>query len=286
MDGHAHVVRPVVNPDLAPRIQRWLLRLIARRIRPARKLLIERPGPIALVICILGAFTNRLADPWLLAVAASACFTFAVRREIPEGGLRRRRQDFVEPSDLNDASVQRLLATQTAIETVLTSEVYRTRQLDSPICDADLRQHEWEIACRLRGITRQRVEHAADQSGGVPGPRSAAVLAAHARAIAIAEDATIRRIQQLRSFANEVRASDLALQDLRMAERLTLRNHKYLALVAESEADNYAISLLTHITEDAALARNAYQEALDRALLAAGPLELALPEPPVDGLPN
>jgi hypothetical protein len=240
--------------------------------------MIERVGPVALAACILGAFVNGLTDPSLLIVAACACATYAVRREVRFAGLRRFRRSFVEQSDLDDVSARRLQAVQLAVDTVCASEVYRTGRLDSPVCAAHLRQHEWEIAGRLLEITKRRAEYAANRSQGVPGPRTAAVLEGHARAIAIAQNATTHRVEELQRFASEVRASDLALEDLRQAEKLALRNDRYLDLVAATAADEHAITELTHLTDDAAQARDAYQAALDRAMRAASPLALSLPD--------
>ncbi|HEY3902999.1 MAG TPA: hypothetical protein VGM14_03685 [Streptosporangiaceae bacterium] len=278
MNIDVHAVRPVVDPALGLRTQRWVRRLIVRKTWPASKLMIERVGPVALAACILGAFVNGLTDPSLLIVAACACATYAVRREVRFAGLRRFRRSFVEQSDLDDVSARRLQAVQLAVDTVCASEVYRTGRLDSPVCAAHLRQHEWEIAGRLLEITKRRAEYAANRSQGVPGPRTAAVLEGHARAITIAQNATTHRVEELQRFASEVRASDLALEDLRQAEKLALRNDRYLDLVAATAADEHAITELTHLTDDAAQARDAYQAALDRAMRAASPLALSLPD--------
>jgi len=277
MNTDVRAVRPVVDPALGPRTNRWVLRLIARKAWPADKLLIEYLGPVVLTICVLGAWVNGLADPWLLAVAASAGATFVVRREVRSAGLRRFRRSFVAQFDLDDPGSQRLRAAQDAIETVCTSEVYRTGTLDSPVREADLKRHEWEIASRFLDITRRRSEYAANRSEGVPGPHTAAVLEGHARAIIIAQDATSRRVEELQRFANEVRACDLALEDLCQAEKLSLGNDRYLELVAKSTVDEHAIAELARCSEDAGYARDAYLAAMDRVRLAAGPL--VLPQP-------
>jgi hypothetical protein len=253
-------------------------RLIARKNWPGDKLVIERAGPVALVICILGALLNGLTDPWLVTVAALAVATVAVRREVRGAGLRRFRRSFVEPSDLDVLSAQRLRAAQDAIDAVCASEVYQTGRLDSPIRASHLRQHEWEMARRLADISSHRAEYTASRSEGVPGPHTAAVLVGHRRAIDIALDAATRRVEELQRFAGEVRTSDLALEDLRRAEKLALRNDRYLDLVAATAADEHAITELTQLTDDAARARDAYTEALDRAMLAASPLTLSLPD--------
>jgi hypothetical protein len=271
-------VHPVVDPALGPRTQRWVRRLIARKNWPADRLVIERVGPVGLVICLLGAFVSGLSDPWLVAVAGSAVVTFVVRREVRGAGLRRFRRSFVEPSDLDVLGAQRLQAVQAAIDAVCGSEVYQTGRLDSPVRAAHLRQHEWEMARRLCDISRRRAEYTTSRSEGIPGPHTAAVLVGHRRAIDIAQDAATRRVRELQRFASEVRASDLALEDLRKAEALALRNDRYLDLVAATAADEHAITELTRLTDDAARARDAYTEALDRAMLAAGPLTLSLPD--------
>jgi hypothetical protein len=278
MDEAVHAVRPVVDPALGCRTQRWVRRLIARRTWPASKMLIERLGPIVLTICVLGACANGLTDPWLLTVAASACATYAMRREVRVAGLRRFRRSFVAPFDLDDFCAQRLQAAQVAIDTVCTSKVYRTGQFDSSVREADLKRHEWEIATRLLDITRRRAEYAANRSEGVLGPHTAAVLEAHARAVTIAQVATTRRVEELRRFASEVRASDLALEDLRQAEKLALGNDRYLDLVAATAADEHAITELTDLADDAACAREAYRDALHRAMQAAGSLAIYLPD--------
>ncbi|HET7017329.1 MAG TPA: hypothetical protein VFI65_25635 [Streptosporangiaceae bacterium] len=278
MNVNAHAaVTPVVDPALAPRTKRWVRRLIERKNSPASKLLIERAGPVALTIGILGAFANGLTDPWLLTVAASASATFAVWREVRFAGLRRHRRRFVESADLDEANSQRLGAAQSAIETVLASEVYRTGKLDGSVSKAVLEQQEWEIARRLWDISTRRVEYMANRSGGVPGPHTAAVLKGHAQAITIAQNATSRRVEELLRFANEVRASDRALADLRKAEQLALGNDRYLDLVVATAADEHAITELIRLANDAVQAREAYQVALDRAMVAAGPLALSLP---------
>ena len=276
MNSETQLVKPVVDPELAPRTRRWVRRLIERKNWPANKLLIEWVGPVVLTIGILGAVASGLTDPWLLTVAASACATFAVRREVRFAGLRRHRKGYVEAADLDEYSSQRLSAAQSAIETVLASEVYQTGQLNCPVTRADLEHHEWQIACRLWDITRRRAEYSANRSDGVPGPHTAAVLGGHARAITIAQNATTRRVEELQRFASEVHASDLALDDLRKAERLALGNDWYLDLVAATAADEYAITELTRLTDGAAQAREAFLLALDRAMLAAGPLALFL----------
>lgn len=262
-------VRPIVNPALAPLTKRWLERLIHRQARPANKLAVEYAGPFALAFCIFAALVTGLQAGWVCAVLASAAATFAVRHEIVSGGLRRHGRNYVDSSVLDTECLRQLKAAQVAIDTVLTSEVYRTRLLDHSPGDADLRRHEWEIACRLRDITARRAEHTYSMSAGVPGPQTAAVLRAHLRAITIARDATVRRIDALQRYAREVKAADNALHDWQTAEQLARRNETYLDLVARSAADEHAVIEIKYLTQQAALTHDAFQATLNQATLAA-----------------
>jgi hypothetical protein len=272
VDVNTREVRPVVDPALAPRTQRWLRRLIARKAHPADKLPAEYIGPLALSSCLLGALVSGLAGPWLCATAVSIIATFAAHHEIDSGGLHRHRRRFVDPSALDTACRGPLQAAQRAIDAVLESEVYEAGMLDHAARAVDLRRHEWEIACRLRDITSLRAAYTRSMSAGVPGPQTAAVLSAHLRAITIAQDATTRRVAELQRYSDEVMAADVALRDWQTAEHVARRNDIYLDLVASSEADEHAIAEITCLTEHAVRTRDAFQATLDQAALAAQPL--------------
>jgi len=272
MDINAREVRPVVDPALALRTQWWVRRLIARRARPAERLAVEFAGPLALVICLIGALVNGLAGSWLSAAAVSAIATFAAHREIPSGGLHRHRGRFVDPAELDTACWRPLHAAQRAIDVVLRSLVYRDGLLEHAARAADLRRHEWEIATRLREITWLRGEYTRSMSAGVPGPQTAAVLSAHLRAITIAETAIGRRVGELKRYAGEAMAADAALRDWQTAEQVARRNDRYLDLVARTEADEHAIAEITRLTERAIRTRDAFQASLDQAAVAAQPL--------------
>jgi hypothetical protein len=266
---NSRYVRPIVDPALAPLTRRWLERLINRQAHPANKLVVEYVLPFALVFCSFGALVTGLQAGWVWAVLASAATTFAVRYEIVSGGLRRYRRHYIDSSVLDAECQRQLNAAQVAINAVLRSVVYRTGLLDHAPDDADLRRHEWEIACRLRDITVLRAEHTYSTSAGVPGPQTAAVLNAHLRAITIAQDATVRRIDALQRYAREVNAADTALHDWQTAEQLARRNETYLDLVARSAADEHAVIEITYLTEQAVLTHDAFRATLDQATLAA-----------------
>jgi hypothetical protein len=275
VDVNVRQVRPVVNPALAPRTQRWLKRLIYRRAHPHSKLAIEFICPFAAGVCALGALISGFQPLWAGATVVSAVVVVFVRCEIPVGGLRRHRRDFVDSSGLDPECLRALGRTQFAIDSVLVAEVHRTGRIVNGASAKDLQRHEWEIACRLRDITRLRDEYLRAWPAGVPGPQTAAVLNAQLRAITIAQNATTRRVEQLRRYAREVTAAEAALKDWQTAELIARQNDRYRALVAQSAADQHAITEITHLTDQAALSREALQVTLAQATLAAQPLVLS-----------
>jgi hypothetical protein len=284
--NYADEFGPIVDPTLSPRMQRRIRRLVRRATHPGDKLPVERVGPLAFAVCLLGWFVSGLAAPWFAATVVAVIAWLAIRREVPWGALARYRDRYVDPSTLAMACWRPLRATQCAIDEVLGSEVYR----DGSLADAaraagldtargpDLWRHRWEIAWRLREITRLSDEHTASTSAGVPGPHTAKVLSAHRRAVEIALEATERRVAELQQYAAAVRAADAALRDRRMAEQMADRNDRYLDLVASTEADEYAIA---EIRDMASEARLAFEATLSEATLAAQPLVLPdRPGPP------
>jgi hypothetical protein len=261
-------VRPAVDPELPPSTQRYLLRVLARG-DSGRKLAMEYLGPITLVFCVLAALVTGHSGLWLLGAIASLIATFAVRYEVRTAALTRLRRHYVEPGDLDQQSRERLQAAQSAIDVVLSSEVYRTGRLDNAAGPADLRRHEWQIANQLREITGLRAEHTGNVANGVPGPQSRAVLDAHERAIAIADQATGKRVAELQLYVREVQAADAALQDWQTAELLARGNDRYLDLVAHSAADDHAVAELAALTERVRHTRDLFEETMQQVSAAA-----------------
>lgn len=272
--NYAHQVSPVIDPALPRRTQQWLPRLIRRAVHPSEKVLIEYVGPLALICCLLAWFVSGLAAPWLWASVVAAVVSFAIRHEVTSGALARYHDRFVDPAALDITCLRPLRAAQTAINDVVRSEVYRAGMLTHAAHAADLRQHEWEIACRLREITKLDAEYAGSMSAGVPGPKTAAVLHAHSRAIDIAREATARRVAELERYAAVVKAADAALRDWKTAQQVADRNDLYLDLVAGSEADQQAVAEIMYLADQAIRTRDAFESTLNQAMLAAQPLVL------------
>jgi hypothetical protein len=271
---YARQVNPVIDPALPRRTQRWLRRLVQRAARPSEKMPIEYIGPVALVCSLLGWLVTGLADQWLWGSVVAAIVSVAIRYQVTSGALARHRHRFVDPASLDITCWRPLRAAQAAIDDVVRSEVYQAGMLAHAAHAADLRRHEWEIACRLREITNLGARYADSLSAGVPGPQTAAVLHAHSRAIDIARKATTRRVTEMERYAAVVKAADVALRDWKTAQQVADRNDLYLDLVAASEADRQAVAEIMYLADQAIHTRDAFESTLNQAMLAAQPLVL------------
>jgi hypothetical protein len=278
VDTSARDIKPVVDPELTPASQWWLRSLIARKADAADKLIVEHLVRFVLIVCLLGCTFTDFGLIWLGVTAAWLLVMFVLRREISTSGLRRYREFFVDQDDLDDASGDELRTAQRAIEAVTSSEVYRMDLLSEAPSAWLFRQHEWEIATRLRKITLARSAYASSVSAGVPGPQTAAVLGAHGRAVMMAQEAASQRVRQLRDYADVVMAADAALQDWRTADQEASKNHLYLDLVAQSAGDELAVAEFTDLIQQASRTRDAFQATVNQAMLAAQPL--VLPDSP------
>jgi hypothetical protein len=113
---------------------------------------------------------------------------------------------------------------------------------------------------------------------GTPGPKTAAVLDSHRRAITFARDSTTTRIKALEHFAAQVKAADDAKLDWQRAMKLSDFNEKYRDLVARTAADEYAMVEIADMTDQAAAAAQVFQDSLHEASLAAEALALPAEE--------
>jgi hypothetical protein len=159
----------------------------------------------------------------------------------------------------------------------LGSQVRAAGLLGNPIDDATLRQHEWEIASKLREITSLRELLAQNSRGAQAGPMTADVLAAQQRAIELAQGATTARILGLERYAGQITAADEADRDWQQATELSKLNGRYLDLVARTASDDYAAGQVAGLTDQLAAAARERNDRLHDADLAAEVLVLPAP---------
>ena len=171
---------------------------------------------------------------------------------------------FVPHASLDDPSRELLEAATSAVLTIARSAEFRAGSCGA-VQVADLRRHQWDIATALRDITDLRA-----QLPSSAGPLAAPVMAAQKDAIAVAEAATMTRVDALKRYADQVTQADAARRDWDNAHEIASRNDAYRALVARTAADEHATADLA----DLATQSSALQAVLADASLAAEVLAL------------
>jgi len=280
---------PVCDPRLPPPFRRWALRQWP--VFDSRgELAILVPGGssgggrLAAVCCWLAALACvalLVADPlpggrgvWLAAAVGAAIAAAAIQYRSRRYHLRQCRSKVIFPESLDGRCRGLLGRGQAAMRTIRGSDVRAAGLLENPVYDEMLRQHEWEIASRLRQITSLRALLAASTLGGQAGPMTADVLGAQQRAIELAQEATAARVRALERYAGQVIAADDANRDWEQASKLSALNDKYLDLVASTASDEYAAGEITDLTGQLAAAARARNDRLREADLAAAVLVL------------
>ncbi|HEX4087622.1 MAG TPA: hypothetical protein VHZ33_02835 [Trebonia sp.] len=187
----------------------------------------------------------------------------------------RHRDQLVLPSALDRVSRELLIRAQIAIDSAINSVA--DDAVDSPdiVTESTLRWHEWRIAIALRDITDLRAEHEYNTTASA-GPMTDSVLEPQQRALRLATDAIESRVTALERYAAEVLAAGSALRDWQDAQRISNLNDRYLDLVAQTAADEHAVTEIGGLTDQAAAAAQAVRESLRQVGLAAA--ALALPE--------
>ncbi len=265
--------RPATDPTLPPRLKALAGRQGEVTSRTARWLSAAAPSVRASVLACWSASAallgTAIANPlpaiypgmWLAlaggtaGAAAVLGLRFSPVRELADNGDR-----VVSPYEL-DGSCRTILATaQSAIETILHSEVRTAGLLEAD--EPTLRRHEWEIATALRRVTSLRAIHDAQHPAG---SMTVSVHEAQQRALDVAQEATAARAAALERFAAQAAAADAAYRDWRDALELSGLNDRYLDLVAATAADEIAVAELTDLTDRAAISASALQDSLHAA---------------------
>ena len=182
------------------------------------------------------------------------------------------RELIVVPSTLDQLSRELLLRAQQAIAVALDAEAGAIAP-DDAVPESTLLQHEWEIAVALLDITDLRAEHELNAAASV-GPMTNAVLKSQEGALAQAHEAITTRVAELERYADCVNTAGTAYRDWQDALRVADLNDRYLDLVARTAADEHAVAEISGLTERAAAAAQAFQQAVQKVGLAAAALEL------------
>jgi hypothetical protein len=230
---------------------------------------------IFLIVTFIAVFTSDLgwwapSGSFISLIICLGVFAVGASSELNE----KDRTHLVSEDKLDAGCAALLLRAQSAIRTVVASDVYSDDLLGPNVNEEMLRMHEWEIAVALREITGLSATLENNTKIGSPGPKTAAVLSSHRRALTIAREATIGRIEALERFATQVTAADNAKRDWKRSMEVSNFNSRYRDLVARTAADKIAIVEITGMTEQAAAAAQVFNDSLHEASLAAEALVL------------
>ncbi len=188
----------------------------------------------------------------------------------------RHRDQLVLPSALDRVSRELLIRAQAAISSALDSVTDDAMESPDIVAEPTLRWHEWHIAIALRDITDLRAEHEFNAAASA-GPMTDSVLGPQQRALQLAQDAIESRVTALERYAAEVLTARSAFRDWQDALRISNLNDRYLDLVAQTAADEHAVTEISGLTDQATAAAQAVRESMRQVGLAAA--ALALPEP-------
>ncbi|HEY6787827.1 MAG TPA: hypothetical protein VI365_10990 [Trebonia sp.] len=188
----------------------------------------------------------------------------------------RHRDQVVVPSALDRVCRELLIRAQDAINSALDSVTDDAAEFPGIVPEPTLRWHEWQIAIALRGITELRAEHEFNAAASA-GPMTDSVLGPQQRALQLAQEAIESRITALERYAAEVLAAGSAFRDWQDALRISSLNDRYLDLVAQTAADEHAVTEITGLADQATAAAQAVRESMRQVGLAAAALTLSEP---------
>jgi hypothetical protein len=281
--------KPVCDPGMPPSFRNWAIRQ-RPNFNSQGDIAFLVPGgssggarPAAAWCWLLAAVGMVLLfiDPlstgpgiWLAAAAIMAVAAGTIQRRASRRDRRLCRSKVIFPASLDETCQVLLGRGQKAIRAILDSNVRAAGLLEHPVHDGLLRQHEWEIAGKLREITHFRSLLAENTRDSSAGPMTKDVLSAQQRAIELAQEATAARIAALERYAEQIRAADDADRDWQQAMKLSKLNDRYLDLVARTASDEYAVGEIADLAKRLAIATKTRHDRLHEADLAAHILAL------------
>jgi hypothetical protein len=287
--------KPVCDPGMPPSFRNWAIRQ-RPNFNSQGEIAVLVPGgssggarPAAVCCWLLAAVGMVLLfiDPlstgpgiWLAAAAVMAVAAGTIQRRASRRDRRLCHSKVIFPASLDDTCQALLGRGQRAIGTILDSSVRAAGLLENPVHDGLLRQHEWEIAGKLREITHFRSLLTENTQGSAAGPMTKDVLSGHQRAIELAQEATAARIAGLERYAEQISAADDADRDWQQAMKLSKFNERYLDLVARTASDEYAVGEIADLGKRLAIATKTRRDRLHEADLAAHVLALQTAEIP------
>ncbi|NUS01628.1 MAG: hypothetical protein HOV97_03585 [Nonomuraea sp.] len=202
-------------------------------------------------------------------------------RQVHEVAVRHEGR-YVLIDDLDESSRRLLRRAQQAVVTVTDSGVNTDGLLDGVRNAVMLPAHEWEVARLLAKLSALRARHRQTVSEGTT-PEVAAVAEPLSRALESSENAVLARVEALERYAANVVEAERAYRARHQIAELRGRLHEYEELLAETGADDFAVTELARLAEDADRLEQALRRSVSSAHEAFRYLE---PGPPTPGPPT
>lgn len=237
----ARDLRPVIDPTLRPELDR----LVSLR-RP----LLQLTPMTALTLSFVCAL---LLPPWGIALLIPLALVAFVSRQMSEDAyrarsLRVRRDRYLTPEEFDEPAQSLLHRVQTAVDTVLESEVHKEGLLDTVDNSVTLPQQEWEIAQVLARQSKLRREQDEILAPGTE-PEVEAALRPLREKLDLSVHALTRRVEALELYADRTVAADRAYRAHRQLEEIASKAAAYDELLADTVRDELAVPAIHRLAD-------------------------------------
>ncbi|GAA2590207.1 hypothetical protein SMC26_20265 [Actinomadura fulvescens] len=208
------------------------------------------------------AFNTMIGVPLQL-IAFLVLLTLSGEPKLPR--LMRRYQDrYVRSQDLDGQAKVLLSRAQTAVVTVFNSHVHRQGLLDDVRNTVTLPHQLWDVAQTLAELSRLRAAQVRG-SLGLNTPRVVEALRPQQRALGLATESVVKRVEALEGYAARTRAADEAFLELHAIQALVEGNGDYRELLARTVRDELALAEIDGLTERARLIEEALHASVEQA---------------------
>ncbi|QKG23211.1 hypothetical protein [Actinomadura verrucosospora] len=219
-------------------------------------------APIAL-FGLDGFAWNTLLGAPLQMIAFLVVLLLSGEPELPKL-IRRHKDGYIRPEELDGPAPDLLARAQAAVDGVIRSEVNREGLLDEVRNTITLPRQLWDVGQTLAELTRLHDEQT-QRTMGLSTPRVVEALRPQRRALNLATESVIKRVEALERYAARTRVADQALLELRALHNLAEGNDAYRDLLARTVRDDLAIAEIDDLAERARQIEEALYDSVEQA---------------------
>ncbi|HEU5025713.1 MAG TPA: hypothetical protein VFV01_12405 [Spirillospora sp.] len=219
-------------------------------------------APIA-IWGLYGLAFNILWGAPLQLIAFIAVLVRSGEPELPRL-IRRHTDRYVRPEELDGPAADLLDRAQAAVDAVIRSEVNREGLLDEVRNTVTLPRQLWDAARTLAELSRLNAE-LEQKTMGLSTPRVVEALRPQRKALDLATESVVKRVEALERYAARTRAADQALLELRALRNLAEGTDAYRDLLARTVRDDLAIAEIDDLAERARQIEEALHDSVEQA---------------------